>query len=400
LIGKIGYVFAIVSIIFLAVAIPTTRLEPLVSSYLYTSLSRSTSQGQSSVLNLVPSVSSASNVWNSGDQESALHIGHVALNADLWDMSSNSVGYVSMTEKQALTTVVNFSSVSYGSEPNQVIGYPNVGYGFSAFGAASSAWDSSQLALPLKLSDLPNIITSDSYQINSADGKTPYDFAYDIWITQNIPSGSNSSSPTRGDIELMIWTDYTGNLAPHCVLSVFCTSQQQGSVDLPGTLDGSSENMSWNIWVSNGDEAEDRATTVLFILNNPQSSATISVDLAKVIGTMESTLSSGYGSYWSGTNFATYWLDYLSLGSEFRPDASNSAQYSWQLDSFCLLLNYPTLSTEGSSNSCNSSINHFTTTSSAPLDPSQLNNYYLVAGIASVAVVSIMALAFARLKHP
>jgi hypothetical protein len=108
-----------------------------------------------SVLDLIPSGGSGSDTWDSNNTQSAIHVNHIALNGDLWDMDNASSGYVTMTDDTSLSTSVNFTSVSYGEYGDQVIGYPNIGYGFSAFGAGSSEWNDPSLNLPAKLSSLP-----------------------------------------------------------------------------------------------------------------------------------------------------------------------------------------------------------------------------------------------------
>jgi hypothetical protein len=351
-----------------------------------------------SVLDLIPSGGSGSDTWDSNNTQSAIHVNHIALNGDLWDMDNASSGYVTMTDDTSLSTSVNFTSVSYGEYGDQVIGYPNIGYGFSAFGAGSSEWNDPSLNLPAKLSSLSNIILLASYQTSPGNGETPFDFAYDIWITQNLPNGSSTSAPSTGSLELMIWTDHTNGLAPDCVLTLYCTAQQEGSTQLPTAINGVSSNQTWDVWVSNGDESASRQTTVFIVLNNPLASGTVGVDLRGMIEEANNTLSSDFADHWNSSSFGDYWLDYISLGSEFQPDFANMAQYGWNLLGYCLLLNYPALSTQSPTYSCGS---NFIQISSDPDSAATMHytNYFVeIIATGAIALLGLSALAMKRRK--
>ncbi len=353
-----------------------------------------------SVLNLIPSGSSGSGTWNSNNTQSAIHVDHIALNGDLWDMDSASIGYVTMSDETSLSTNVNFTNVSYGEYGDQVVGYPNVGYGFSAFGGGSSVWNDPSLNLPAKLSNLSNVILLSSYETNPGNGETPYDFAYDIWITQNLSYGTSTSAPSTGDLELMVWTDYTSGLAPHCVLSLFCTAREEGSTQLPTEINGVSSNQTWNVWVSNGDESASHPTTVFIVLNNPLAVGTVGVDLNNMIEDADHTLSTNFVGHWNTSSLQDYWLDYISLGSEFQPDFANTAQYSWNLLGYCFLLNYPALTTQSPNYSCGANFIQIASDHSSSATTHYSNYFVEIIAAGAIAVLCLSAFMIKRRKDP
>lgn len=326
------------------------------------SFASSNTLSSESSITVVPSAEPASGIWNASNEQNAIRVDHIALNGDLWDIGSDSSGYVSMNDQSSLQTDVNFSSVDYGANGQQVIGYPNVGYGFSAFGNGSSEWNDPALSLPTQLSNLPNIIALANYSTDGEGGITPYNFAYDLWMTQSEPNGSTNSAPSTGDLELMVWTDSSNGLSPYCVL-IFCTESPEGTVVQPAYFNGINQNLTWNVWISNGNQDQSHQTIVFFILNNPVANGTVGIDINEMVQGMENALLSDYTNYWA-PDFQNYWFDYISLGSEFQPGLLGSAQYSWNLSNYCLLIDYPSLTTSSSTYSCPSTDTTSTSTDS------------------------------------
>ena len=331
------------------------------------------SAGTATDLTLIPYGSLSQTEWDASNPSTWVALGpapSVQVSGDLWNIASAcaqgqvtsdcSQGQVTISEsgsQNPLTTSVDFNSVNYGSYGPSVVGYPNVAYGYSPFGDGSSQLNSPSLNFPIQLANFPELVSVADYKISATSASPDFDFAYDIWISQSYPTtsgkcaNSGSSFPCKGDLELMIWTDYTPGIAPQT-----SWAESAGSVPLPTLLNGDNtpQTQTWNVWVSNGDQSSNKQTTIDFILSNPVSSGSVGVDITQIVNQMITTLTtnSQFSKYWSASSLSNYWLDQISLGSEFKVGPTNTAVYNWDLNDYCYFINYPSLSAGGSNYEC------------------------------------------------
>jgi hypothetical protein len=108
-----------------------------------------------------------------------------------------------------------------------VKGYPSIVYGWHW-----GKWSTGS-ALPVKVSDNKNIITSWTISPNNMSGE--YNSAYDIWLHDTNNPGSK-----HPQVELMIWLNKTNNM--------YSAGTYQGQINLGG--------ISWNVYkgkLSNAD---------------------------------------------------------------------------------------------------------------------------------------------------
>ncbi len=296
--------------------------------------------GPEEELTLVPSGSTFSDLWTVSNSSLPVISGSTIISGDLYGLQSGSKGVIMSESDSSLSVSVNLKKAKAKSD-DAIVAYPNIGYGFSVFGGGTSRYDTPLLELPLQLNVLPEIVSEVNYSTTHA---LRTDYAYDIWITQDMPT-SNTRTAVTGDIELMIWTQYN-DLFPQ--RDAGPPSQPVASVDLPTLVNGANEPLLWNIYVYNGAQSADKGWTKVFIvLSDPINSGTVGIDLGQMISEMTAALLVYYPSHWQSSNLSQYWLDQISLGSEF---AIKSPNYSWNASSYCFLLNYPPLS-EGLSGS-------------------------------------------------
>ena len=282
------------------------------------------------VVSLLPSESMAPLYWSAGSSTNESYsraLGCSTISGDLWNIADNSEGYVKMEEQSALDATVDFSYVDYANPSDGVVGYPHVEYGYNPFRGAETN-SISALPLPKKIKDLPELVCLANYSLYSVT--LPVNFAYDIWITKN---SHVTSKPGLGDLELMIWTYYNGDIAPS---SSFATSV--GSVSLPTLVNGRNEQLEWNIWVSNGDRSQDHWTVVYIVLSNPIASGTVGVDLHRMLNEMGDALSRNYAGQWQSLAIQDYYLDSICLGSEFKVGSGNQATYRWNISNYCFII--------------------------------------------------------------
>jgi hypothetical protein len=292
-----------------------------------------------STITIIPYSKTLALVSDASHPNASAAIGYANITGDLWNIADSSVGSVSMTINQQgiLNTSVGFTNANTRSNSANIIGYPHVVYGYSPWAEAKTAM-SKALELPISVDDFPQLVSLANYSINWDSSSTPLDFAYDIWITQN----QYSSGCGVGDLELMIWTDNANNL-PVAGGGTLVASKQ-----LSVYLGTSTQPITWNIYVRNGNQSSASFTTVYIVLGSPISSGTVGVDIHQMIDQMIDALVLNYPKNWNKATLQNYWVEDIELGSEFGLDHSK-ASYSWSLNNYCYFLNYPPLANGGSS---------------------------------------------------
>ena len=218
----------------------------------------------SSIITNIPYGISNSVTGSASNPYPAQSIGYSQYTPDLWNIANSSVGSVTMSSTQSggISSTINFSSLGYGSSGQTVIGYPNIEYGYSPWGGGTTAM-SNALRLPKQITHFPPTISSIRYKVSGST--PPMDFSYDIWITQS----QYATTVSNGDLELMIWTDHASGLVPAGGTAI-------GTFSTETYVNGSVQNLTWNIYVNNGNKASaSQWTIVTFQLQNPLSDASV-----------------------------------------------------------------------------------------------------------------------------
>jgi hypothetical protein len=215
-----------------------------------------------------------------------------------------------------------------------VRGYPSVLYGIDQCSAATSPPQAAELPLPAKLTALPSLVASTTYDAR-AEGVT-HDVAYDLWLN---PSDTRSPCRTDGTLEVMLWTDYDE-------ASMLPETMKVGSASVPFAIDGAADagTDAYGVYVSNifpnGGTAPWGGTVWLVPdARDRVPGGTVSVDLGAALRAVGDLLERTYG--WHDVA-GTYWLDTLAFGMEFGPHDPNPygggpAPFAFQLDAYCLL---------------------------------------------------------------
>ena len=173
------------------------------------------------------------------NQNYASSFGESSLGIGLWNIgnqqyysSSEGSGCVIMNYQPFFNLALLQTSVSLNklnnSSPNQdqVVGYPNISYGYDTSDGTPIANN-----FPVNLTNIPNFYGIVKYEITFPQSKqqNPVDFAYDIWFSNSSnPKWYNKGSfviPTY-DLELMIWLYYNSidgkSMSPIDKLCVYC----------------------------------------------------------------------------------------------------------------------------------------------------------------------------------
>jgi hypothetical protein len=274
------------------------------------------------------------------------NVGDLQLDSDLWNLGRGveASGSMSMSVNSGGALAIRGSLVdappctSPGclapSADTWVRGYPSASYGLTQCHAATSAPESPELPLPMRVGAIPSdLIGTTAYSFRAAH--VPYDISYDMWLN---PSGTKTPCLTRGTVEIMVWTDYGNDALGPASLIV-------RSASVPFTVNGttSSGASSWSMYVNNlggNGWTSPSGGTVWVVLHRPQivSHGVVTVDLSAVLSSVGALLQDQYG--WK--NFAnSYWLDTIPFGLEFgsrggAPESSGSSFFSLRLSSYCL----------------------------------------------------------------
>ncbi len=252
-----------------------------------------------------------------GCQSSDPVFGPIVLNGDLWNLSNSANGGVAMhdTSDGALAMYANFSKAGPASPSTWVLGYPNISYGIAPQSAADSPKPSASLPLPMKLSTVPNLLGTTNYQL-SGTSATRFDFSYDMWLEPH----QAVDTPTTGTLEVMVWMDFANHALP---------PDYRETVSMDYAVNGAARSGRWWVYLPLGKTSG--TTTVVLALTKPMDRASFAVELTTAIQQAESALKKYDPTEWP--SFSNYYLDSISLGTEFgqKPGSSGAGPFSWGL---------------------------------------------------------------------
>ena len=297
-----------------------------------------------SEIHLVPSTRTFDVVGSpSAPSPAPVALGPALVYPGLYNFAPGGSGSVTITasgDPAPLRTTVNFSRIAPAHDG--VVGYPEIQYGVKPWCSAVPCTEppaASGLPLPLPVARLPPVQASVAFSSSMASGAapTPFDIAFDLWLTQH----PNQTSAGPGDVETMLWLYYSDPaLLPGGAIGERTTPPSSG--DPAGGL-------RWEVYVQHPDPSDGSGhwTVVYLVLSNPSPTALLQLDLVGLLATVEQVLSEGFPAQWSlhsqaGTEDpAALYLDDIELGSEFRPAAGasgGSARYTWDLSEYSLHL--------------------------------------------------------------
>jgi hypothetical protein len=273
-------------------------------------------------------------------------IGNAQLSGDEWNLGDpqGKRGTVGMTADASRGVTVRAdlpdappctaTDCTAPSANTWVRGYPSVLYGINQCNASTSPATSPELALPMRVDEIPpDLIGTTTYSLHPTD--VTYDVAYDLWLNH---SSTRAPCRTTGTLEVMVWTGYDDRaLLPPSLLV--------GTVSSPFEIDGisSSGDHAWSVYASNlyGDgRTAPWGGTLWFVLDKREAvdHGTVRVDLSSVLAAAGGLLQRDYG--WRDFG-RSYWLDTIPFGMEFGPASGTltgrgSSHFSLALSSFCL----------------------------------------------------------------
>jgi hypothetical protein len=252
-----------------------------------------------------------------GCQTSDPVFGPIVLNGDLWNLNKSVNGGVAMhdTSSGALAVYANFPKAGSASPSTWVLGYPNISYGIAPQSPADSPKPSASLPLPMKLSTVPNLLGTTNYQV-SGTSATRFDFSYDIWLEPH----QAVDSPTTGTLEVMVWMDSANDALP---------PDYRETVPMDYAVNGVTKSGKWGVYLPLGKTSG--TTTVVLSLTKRMDRASFAVELTTAIQQAEAALKKYDPTEWP--SFSNYYLDSISLGSEFgqKPGSSGAGPFSWGL---------------------------------------------------------------------
>jgi YVTN family beta-propeller protein len=278
-------------------------------------------------------------------------VGHIIIQPNPWGVSGSSTGEITMNpedlsspQSSGLSTIVDLPEAS-NAAGDGVLGYSEVQYGYKPACTGGNAWEipsctsdvSEALSLPESLAAfdaVPSTWFVSSYQLQ-APADQPTDFAYDLWLT-NSPS---ATSVGAGDLEVMVWTDYTDaqKIIPNWATNLSSTA---GPTEMPTLIDGTEGPAPYLVYLYNN--AQSGLTTVFFVLQAPVASGLVGVDMTFALAEASQVLFTDDLSYWTAADVSALTLNDVELGSEFNPENNvpgSPAQYSWTLSSYCAVVN-------------------------------------------------------------
>ncbi len=284
------------------------------------------------VLTVIPAPPSLGKVYAVSDNPSPSHqliveenLGLSVESTDLWGLKSASGSVALSSTSEGVEASVDLTNIE---RTGGVSGYPNVWFGWNAFG--NGELSSSDLPLPVIVSNAQNFWLMASYAV-SPPLFAPYDFAYDVFFSQPSEGKKHAwgNSAPAGDLEIMLWLDYGNGIRDWM-------AGDWETVNLATIQNGRCSASSWQLHIEHPIvSGSTEATVVFFMLANPASKPgqPIGVNLSEAITVAQQALAKRDKS-WAG--LPNYWLNSVSLGSEFNP-SSGSAKYSWNLSHFALL---------------------------------------------------------------
>ena len=330
----------------------------------YNSATSSTPNGWNWNATLIPSLNNQFSLYISYSQNKtncsqtttnqnyASSFGESSLGIGLWNIgnqqyysSSEGSGCVIMNYQPFFNLALLQTSVSLNklnnSSPNQdqVVGYPNISYGYDTSDGTPIANN-----FPVNLTNIPNFYGIVKYEITFPQSKqqNPVDFAYDIWFSNSSnPKWYNKGSfviPTY-DLELMIWLYYNSidgkSMSP--IDKLWCTNLKN--------LDFLPNNYEACLNCTNGKNLSYQGHPTIYLVPTPTvSSGTSKMDIGKVIRDV--------ANYYNNKRICNQqenvnYLDEIDLGSEFEPDNNGNANYQWRISKYEFSSKYKSISEKG-----------------------------------------------------
>jgi PKD repeat protein len=293
----------------------------------------------SEILPMVPEPASVPSTCvnaNAGDKYPVATTGYLELEGNLWNMTSNDTGGTSLCYDASTGVLSNHIDVDTPDGAfHHVIGFPEAVLGQSIYGGASGYQNP---ALPLPVTTVSNLTGEDlwssvNYSMQIV-GRTPYNLAYDDWLTLTPANGTVGRNP--GDrIEVMLW--FSTDLNRSWI--------RQEPVAIPSFVNGTVDPRDWlrDQWCENASQI----TFDYYYENTPNNlsgttSADISVNMSAIFANVEQYIESNpNGTCFAptGTDISNYYAANFPFGVEVYPNPHKTFLYeeevNWSLSDWC-----------------------------------------------------------------
>jgi hypothetical protein len=255
--------------------------------------------------------------------------GNLAFDGNLFNLPAGALGSTSLCYNAGAATLsdtTQFTSLP-GAVLHGVLGYPEAILGQNLWGG-----DAGQAPghLPLPADRFSNLTSRAvwahlTYAVK-APGKSPYDFAFDDWFSED-QAGPSSTGNVGNRIEVMIWlSNDIGMYLP------------QTQVSIPSYFNGSANPGTW--YRDTLCQSSDFVTfDYLFAPTGSKpgygaASGRIAFDLTSILNNVAEVMY--HGTCWAapGTHIGSLWADNFPIGAEFYPTTSSTASVSWSISSF------------------------------------------------------------------
>jgi hypothetical protein len=273
-------------------------------------------------------------LWaNGGNPYPERRAGYLSFNGNLFSLPVGSVGgsklcYSAATGK--LSDNTRFSALP-GAIAHDVLGYPEAIVGENLYGGLEGR---SNAMLPLPEEREKNLTNTNTWVTMHYDvkapGSSPYDFAFDDWLT--VAPATGSSTGNEGNrIEVMIWlSNDIGMYLP------------QTAVHIPTFVGGASTAGTWyrdDLCMGTNDVTFDflyapKGVAPGYGLTH----ATISFNLTSILRSVASVLKSGACWAPAGTTIGSLYASAFPLGAEFYPTVADTSKVEWKVSSLCYVL--------------------------------------------------------------
>jgi hypothetical protein len=259
--------------------------------------------------------------------------GYLSFNGNLYALPVGSVGSAELCYNATSGTLsddTDFLGLP-GAVQHDVLGYPEAIVGENLYGGQAGAY-STTLPLPVERErnlTRTNVWLTTRYTV-TASGSSPYDFAYDDWLTA-LPSNGSSSGNEGNRIEIMIWlSNDIGMYLP------------QTKVSIPTFVNGSTAPGAWyrdDLCMGTNDITFDflyapTGSTPGYGLGH----ATVSVNLTAILRNVAAVLKSGACWAAAGTTIGSMYASAFPLGAEFYPTLLDTSDVDWKVSSLCYVL--------------------------------------------------------------
>jgi PKD repeat protein len=266
--------------------------------------------------------------------------GYLELEGNLWNMSSNASGGADLCYNAATGTMSEHTDVDTpGASTSSVVGFPEALFGQRIFGGPSGVQNP---ALPLPTETVSNVTADDvwatvNYSVQIV-GRTPYNLAFDDWLTQ-IPANGTPGRDPGNRIEVMVWFSTNLNRS--------WTTQE--SVSIPSFVNGSADPREWerDQWCFQNNS---QIVFDYYYDNTPNNlsgvtQGDLAVNLSAVFANVEQYVATDshatcYAS--AGTNISGYYVANLAYGVEVYQNPTkgyfDEEESNWSLNSWCYTL--------------------------------------------------------------